>query len=569
MSKGSREQTSRGTRAQPEREPAQERMAEQRPVSSPRVPGMPIEGVTQLSRLAAASPASAARAARRMQRRHGNAVVARAARHAAIVQPKLVVTAPGDQYEQEADRAAAQAQLTATQPDSAQRQALSPVGPGAAPDAGVSATPEVEAGIQAARGGGQPLPEGLRGQMEGALGADFGAVVIHDDTRADVLNRMLQARAFTTGRDIFFRQGEYSPSSAGGRALLAHELAHVMQQQMYTHTSTGDDQQSPEGMLHSLSMFRARTEAVPTNIVQRAGLLDNPPGSREGETEAAAKVRRAIEFISREYIILKREAYNWQTLLRFIGTNAVQVVKKLRTDYPRFDPSARELFRRFVVDIDTTIKEILKIAKLHKYIERSLDSAINTDLAEITHHWSELGKILGVEGMQKYGILSQHIGSIRERRAQLAEIIGEFSAKTLPNTINLEAVRQKLLQLTNQMRKENGNLSALTRDSRLDAAAQAHATYLGITKKPLSHIGERNTLPADRMREAGYPYQGSRGLENAVNYQQSPEAAIKKWMNSPDHRANILNPGHRLAGFGFVAIDPVFHGYGYYVQVFD
>jgi hypothetical protein len=99
-----------------------------------------------------------------------------------------------------------------------------------APDAGVPVTPAVEAGIQAARGGGQSLSADVRGQMERALGADFGAVVIHDDTRADALNRVLQARAFTIGRDIFFRQGEYRPGSARGRQVLSHELAHVVQQ---------------------------------------------------------------------------------------------------------------------------------------------------------------------------------------------------------------------------------------------------------------------------------------------------------------------------------------------------
>ncbi|MBE8991324.1 DUF4157 domain-containing protein [Nostoc sp. LEGE 12450] len=40
----------------------------------------------------------------------------------------------------------------------------------------------------------------------------------------------IQARAFTTGEDVFFRQGEYNPGSQGGQELLAHELTHVVQQ---------------------------------------------------------------------------------------------------------------------------------------------------------------------------------------------------------------------------------------------------------------------------------------------------------------------------------------------------
>jgi hypothetical protein len=88
----------------------------------------------------------------------------------------------------------------------------------------------VERTIDQARGTGQGLDHRTRGQMETAFGADFGGVRIHTDTRADGLNHALSARAFATGRDVFFRQGEYDPGSSRGRELLAHELTHVVQQ---------------------------------------------------------------------------------------------------------------------------------------------------------------------------------------------------------------------------------------------------------------------------------------------------------------------------------------------------
>ena len=90
--------------------------------------------------------------------------------------------------------------------------------------------PEVEQAIQTARGGGQALDSTVRAQMEPAMGADFSGVRVHTGGQADTLNRNLSARAFTTGQDIFFKQGEYSPGSSGGRELLAHELTHVVQQ---------------------------------------------------------------------------------------------------------------------------------------------------------------------------------------------------------------------------------------------------------------------------------------------------------------------------------------------------
>ena len=82
------------------------------------------------------------------------------------------------------------------------------------------------------QGGGQPLPSHVQERMERAFGEehDFSGVRVHTDPQADALNRRLQARAFTAGEDVFFREGEFAPETASGQKLLAHELAHVVQQ---------------------------------------------------------------------------------------------------------------------------------------------------------------------------------------------------------------------------------------------------------------------------------------------------------------------------------------------------
>jgi hypothetical protein len=98
------------------------------------------------------------------------------------------------------------------------------------PAGGMAATPDLEASIQQARGSGQPLADSVREPMEQAFGTDFSGVKVHTDTQSDQLNQSIQAKAFTTGKDIFFRQGEYDPGSRGGQELIAHELTHVVQQ---------------------------------------------------------------------------------------------------------------------------------------------------------------------------------------------------------------------------------------------------------------------------------------------------------------------------------------------------
>lgn len=93
-----------------------------------------------------------------------------------------------------------------------------------------SVAPDVESVIVGTRGGGQALDSSARGAMGRAFNADFSGVRVHTNAQADALNQSLNARAFTTGQDIYFRQGEYNPGSSSGKELLAHELTHVVQQ---------------------------------------------------------------------------------------------------------------------------------------------------------------------------------------------------------------------------------------------------------------------------------------------------------------------------------------------------
>ena len=77
---------------------------------------------------------------------------------------------------------------------------------------------------------GTPLDKGTRGFMESRFGHDFGQVRIHAGNGAAASARAVHARAYTLGRDIVFGANQYAPTTSEGRRLLAHELAHVVQQ---------------------------------------------------------------------------------------------------------------------------------------------------------------------------------------------------------------------------------------------------------------------------------------------------------------------------------------------------
>jgi outer membrane protein OmpA-like peptidoglycan-associated protein len=84
--------------------------------------------------------------------------------------------------------------------------------------------------LNALKGGGHPLPKATRSFFEQRMGHDFNNVRLHTDIRANELAQSLNARAFTHGNHIVFRTGEYQHSISTGRYLLAHELAHTIQQ---------------------------------------------------------------------------------------------------------------------------------------------------------------------------------------------------------------------------------------------------------------------------------------------------------------------------------------------------
>lgn len=92
---------------------------------------------------------------------------------------------------------------------------------------------KVEAQVsQAQKTGKKPGPSASKlMEMAGeTFGADLSGVRVHQGPAAAGMNQQLGAKAFTTGQDIFFNQGQYNPGGPGGNALVGHEVTHAVQQ---------------------------------------------------------------------------------------------------------------------------------------------------------------------------------------------------------------------------------------------------------------------------------------------------------------------------------------------------
>ena len=144
--------------------------------------------------------------------------------HDPVTQPRNVpVSQPSDAHEREAQTAAQTALAGREQPD------LSPVGC-------VDKSKALRTADAAAQGTATPASPGTaldpttRADMESRFGHDFSQVRVHADSAAATSASALNARAYTYGKHVVFDAHQYAPGTHAGRDLLAHELAHVVQQ---------------------------------------------------------------------------------------------------------------------------------------------------------------------------------------------------------------------------------------------------------------------------------------------------------------------------------------------------
>ena len=222
-----------------------------------------------------------------LQRTSGNRAVGALLR----AQAKLEVGPAHDAYEAEADAVADRVSHTG--------DVTAPAGDGAAPAhrlqrrsapsanlAGATVDPAVERALATARGGGAPLASETRRRMDGAFGADFSAVRVHHGPDSADLNHQLGAKAFTLGREIYFRDAVPDMSSGPGRHLLAHELAHTVQQGAATpHRVQRAPEEEPPAA--------GGNEAEVLSDTLPDGNLDNEPVQRKGPSDRQSQGHRS------------------------------------------------------------------------------------------------------------------------------------------------------------------------------------------------------------------------------------------------------------------------------------
>ncbi|HEY9076522.1 MAG TPA: DUF4157 domain-containing protein [Anaerolineaceae bacterium] len=148
---------------------------------------------------------------------------------------------------------------------------------------------QVASRINSERSSGQPLDAQVQESMGAQLGYDFSDVKVHTSPESHNLNRALDAEAFTTGHDVFFREGAYQPGSTSGQQLLAHELTHVVQQGTGEVPSTGNMTVNAPGDTFEQEADRTASNLSSANPgVQRQSV----PDEEEEETAMPKRLQR-------------------------------------------------------------------------------------------------------------------------------------------------------------------------------------------------------------------------------------------------------------------------------------
>lgn len=196
---------------------------------------------------------------------------------------RLRVNPSPDPLEMEADRVANSAGASPARSWSLSQMSVDAASPAAA------VVPSVVHDVLASAG--QPLERSSRAQFERAMGADLSDVRIHADGKAAESAKAVNALAYTVGNDVVFAQGQFNPATREGGHLLAHELAHTVQQQGSPHSLQRKDKKEEKKIPAPVD-----TETLPARDVDVRDWPNKLPyAQRKGPQEQIKKVRGELK----------------------------------------------------------------------------------------------------------------------------------------------------------------------------------------------------------------------------------------------------------------------------------
>jgi hypothetical protein len=216
---------------------------------------------------------------------------------------------------------------------------------------------------RAAGSSGSSLPDDLRARFETSIGTDLSSVRIHTGGDSETAAASVGAKAYTVGNDIHFGAGHYDPSSHDGMLLIAHEVAHTVQQAGTTPTRQNKLEVSSAGDAAEIDADCAAEAMVSGTPATIAGAPARIAREEEKKPEAdsgadpddiawAESVRGTLE-------TLQGDIASAQTALNAEATASVTALKLAQSTYTEFETKYDEAAKRF----DEALKKAKKSAE--------------------------------------------------------------------------------------------------------------------------------------------------------------------------------------------------------------
>jgi len=414
-----------------------------------------------------------------IHRAAGNQAVKRS-HESGEIQPKLTVSQPGDASEREAERAAGSVMQTDS-PKTTPARSLDPDSRSNSP----SIDPDLEREIRSIRGGGRPLSPSRRSFFEPRFGHDFGDVRVHTGPTADQAARSIDAVAFTLGTDVVFRNGSFNPESHAGKELLAHELAHVVQQ------DRGSSGSSAPGLQNRGQTASTTPDEAQRDEVARVVYRQSPP----------VEERPAHESLPKD-VELEQRLENARQ--RFSQENLDVVRKELDQAIGEFGNSAAQLQSEFNAWANQEV-----VRKNLRDFEKDYPSPVDVAMSTFT------GQITGSLQGEAIGSATENITKTANVRGLSRSFIGGIISFGTTYMAKVEAAKQRNEKVRQRVKEVDAAFAAL---DQLDESLlkEVVGTVREFTRRVESHLAAIDTLRGDWSEEAKLIEQGD--LENAETF---------------------------------------------------
>jgi hypothetical protein len=321
-----------------------------------------------------------------------------------------------------------------------------------------------------------PLDPATRSEMEASFGYDFGPVRLHTGGGAARSAKSLYARAYTVGRDIVFGAGAYAPGTPGGKRLLAHELAHVVQQRQAAATwqigigarnsglereaSTTADRAAagqPAGALSGAatqSVQRAPVETATAETQTAEGQTEETQAGEASLKEIAATIARTmlrtstepVEIMAAAIYGLLDQAYQ-EIVVQGKGEQFVRNMRKMSTSPWLIASFAAGYWTGIFEGIVSPITDLFNLmvfAEQMSSLGREMAANAFANRKGLASEAGELGLAFlklpekAIESLRKVGVMEimELMNARRGFTVQFAENTGRSFGKSLADSLN-------------------------------------------------------------------------------------------------------------------------------------